>query len=220
MKYCIIGFPRSRSSMLLETISLYYKIPILGEDINEFTNNSINKSPFYCYKDTTAYRLLLKKLLRIKQGVIRIHPLQISRPHWPSVNFDLYDFQHYDKIYFTFRESITDALASEFVARTVGRYTYMHPDALLKHIDPIEFNDDQMIRLHIYSENLVTQLKKYLKENGIRSEDLYYNDIPNYVNDQFPTVKTHHVETHYDYKKIITNYNDIFLKYEELKDCK
>ena len=222
MKCCIIGFPRSRSSMLLETISLFYKIPILGEDINQLLNT-------FKFSDTlSTHSLLLKKLLRTKLGVIRLHPLQISYPTWKNAeslellykDFELYNFKHYDKIYFTFRESVSDIIASEVVAKTVGKYTYMSLDDLLKNIDPIEFNNDQMISSHIYSENLVMQLKKYLKENGIVSEDLYYNEIPNYVKTQFPTVKTNHVETHYDYKKIITNYNDIFLKYKELRGSK
>lgn len=210
MKYCIIGFPRSRSSMLLETISLYYKIPVLGRPIDDFHQRNFHSN---------FGKSLLRNILRTDQGVVRFHPLELmnKQDNYKIYNFDLLNFEQYDKIYFTFRESPTDALASEFVARNLGRYTYKHSDDLLKHIDPIELNDDQLIKLYIYSENLVMQLKKYLKENGIRSEDLYYNDIPNYVNDQFPTVKTHHVETHYDYKKIITNYNDIFLKYEELR---
>jgi hypothetical protein len=63
MKVCVIGFARSRSSILLETISLFYKIPLLGEDINEITQDL--KTP----PSSTAYKLLLEKYLKTENGV-------------------------------------------------------------------------------------------------------------------------------------------------------
>ena len=38
MKICIIAHPRTRSSHLLETLAFYYKIPIIGEDLNNQYN--------------------------------------------------------------------------------------------------------------------------------------------------------------------------------------
>ena len=38
MKICVIGHPRTRSSHLMEVLSNFYQIPIIGEDLNEHCN--------------------------------------------------------------------------------------------------------------------------------------------------------------------------------------
>lgn len=213
MKQCIIGFPRSRSSILLETISIHYKIPILGEDINELTNRkTLSKHP-----SSNIYKSLLRNIMRSNDGVLRLHPLQISRPNWKEVSFDLFNFEQYDKIYFTFRESVSDILGSEFVAKQIGKFTYQSEDEIVKNIPEMIFNDTKLVEEHVFSENLVRNLREYLDNNSLEYTDLFYNDIPKYLELNFPNTKSAHVETKYDYRKIIKNYDDINLMYTELR---
>jgi hypothetical protein len=208
MKICIIGFPRSRSSILLDTVSQFYGIPILGEDINELTKN---------YKITPSnnqYKMLLKKTERTKNGVIRLHPFQLlEHPRKDGIGkFELFNFSQYDKIYFTYRESISDAIASEFVAESLNIWTHCFTPSVIK--EPLIIpNDYGVIANYKNSQRVVANLKEYLKQNNILSEDLFYEDIPQYLEKNFSTVKTAHVKTDYNYREIVINYDDILLIY-------
>jgi hypothetical protein len=203
MKVCIIGFPRSRSSILLETISIYYGIEILGEDIN-----LLNKR----YGDTylKLLRNFLTKHQSKKDGVIRLHPLQMMSDHpFSIINFDWFNFKQYDKIYFTFRESIIDNIASAFVADRL-QYTYKSKDQLSNNVKFCFTNNDiRYIRDHFRSAEIVNSLKQYLEINNIDSIDLYYDNISEYLAYNFPNVTTSHVKTDYDYKTMIVNYSEI-----------
>jgi hypothetical protein len=203
MKICIIGFPRSRSSILLETISIYYGIKILGQDINELYER-------HGEKYITTLRTLLKKNEKETSGVIRLHPLQMAsnRP-FEILNFEWFNFKQYDEIYFTFRESAIDNIASVFVASKL-QYTYKSKDHLVKNAKFYFDNKDQWcIRDHVRSLLIVDSLKTYLKNNNISYKDLYYNDIPTYLLENFPGAETFHIETTYDYKSMVVNYSDI-----------
>jgi hypothetical protein len=69
--------------------------------------------------------------------------------------------------------------------------------------------DHWCIRDHVCSLAIIDSLKKYLKSKNIDYQDLYYNDIPQYLSEQFPGANTFHVETEYNYKEMIANYQDI-----------
>jgi len=215
MKACVIGFPRSRSSILLETISLFYNIPLLGEDINELTEDL--KTP----PSTDEYSALLEKYRNVKDGVIRFHPFQIHEmPREQMLSkFELFNFEQYDKIYITYRESVADIIASNFVARRLKKYTYKSKDQLVTDIPKMTLSIEShaVVKDQIYFESIVDQLKQYFTLHNISFEELYYNDIPKYLTDHFPGVSSFHVETNYDYKSIIENYDDIESLYKFYK---
>jgi hypothetical protein len=210
MKYCIVGMPRSRSSVLLETISLHYNIPILGEDIG-------NLSQRYGNEYITTLKNLLDNSLKKENGIIRLHPLQmVSIKPFTILNFDWFNFEQYDKIYFTFRESTVDNIASNFIATKLNKFTYKSQSDIVKDFDPVYFSKDDYyhIRDYIQSLNVIDSLKQYFNEQTIKSQDLYYKDIPKYIT-KYPAFTTH-VETHYDYRKMISNYDDIIEIYKQL----
>ena len=204
--------------MLLETISLYYGIPILGEQINKLI---VEKETL-----PSSYKLLILNDSRAKDGVLRLHP----RHFYPrkilelteleiKLEFELFNFKQYDKIYFTYRESITDLIASYFVADQLNTWTYQD-NKPFENIEPMEFNQEhhKIIESQIYREKLVIKLKEYFKYNDIKFMDLFYNDIPSFVEEQYLGTKTFHIETNYDYKSIIKNYDDILPLYNHYKN--
>lgn len=217
MKICIIGFPRSRSSLLLETINKFYSIPILGEDINsigktitsrDWIADTVLPPPPDSYY--TALKLLLLMHNRKKEGVIRLHPTQLSFMPYSAgiINFDIFNFKQYDTIYFTSRNDV-DSVASLFVAGQLKTFTYKSKDALFKNIDKMTITNNETVRNHIMSEIIVDKLKKYFATHNIDYKELDYDIIPQYIEETYPDAKSHHVETNYDYKSIITNYDDI-----------
>lgn len=217
MKICIIGFPRSRSSLLLDTINRFYSIPLLGEDINSIgktipTRNWIADTVLPMPPDSyyTALKLLLLMHNRKKEGVIRLHPLQLSFIPYSAgiVDFDIVNFKQYDTIYFTNRNAV-DTVASMFVAEQLKTYTYKSKDAVFKNIAKMTIEDIGTVRRHVISEIIVDKLKKYLTTNNINFTELDYNMIPQYIEETYPDARSNHVETNYDYKSIITNHDDI-----------
>lgn len=212
MKICIIGFPRSRSSLLLDTISMFHGLPILGEDINEIMDKRVD----YFKK----IQVLLENIRNTDKGVIRLHPLQFASDPVALANLSWFNFEQYDKIYFTFRESAIDNIASNFVAETLKKFTYKSQDEVLESPGPFYFRDKDFwhVRDYFDSMRIANYIKAYMAENNLQYEELYYNDIPQYVEEHFPGVKSNHTETHYNYKHAVMNYNDIEKLYTRMKD--
>jgi hypothetical protein len=212
MKILIIGFPRSRSSILLETISNFYNIPVLGNPINDSDQRKL---------DSALGKNLLRNISQAPSGVVRFHPLELMNKHdnYKFYNFDLLNFEQYDKIYFTSRESVSDVIASEIVAYTLKRYTYKSTSDLFENITPISITNEHrnLIKTHVHSENLVKTLKQHFEINNIDYESLLYDEIPEYLATNFPDTRTNHIKTNYDYKTIITNYDDILSLYNSYK---
>lgn len=219
MKICIIAFARTRSSMLLETISLFYNIPILGEKINELAF----KGPLV----PSDYKSIILNDSLVNEGVLRLHPrhfyprkiLQYSEDD-RNAEFDLFNFKQYDQVYVLYREPVSDVLASYFVAEKLATFTYQANVKPFKNIDPMEITleSHNHIKSHIYSEKLVLKLKEYFTINNIEYKDLFYNDIPEFCKHNYPGAKTFHIETNYDYQKIIKNYDDILPLYNHYKN--
>jgi hypothetical protein len=198
--------------MLLEVISLHYGIDILGEEIGDLKirigDNYIN-----------ALKNYLADIENEPAGVVRLHPLQlVSTKPFTILNFDWFNFQQYDDIIFTHRESITDSIASTFVADTLKKFTYKNVNEIVDIKEPFYFcktKDSWHIRDYVNNIKIMNSLKEYLNLHNIRYQNLYYNEIPEYVATKFPNTHTFHVETRYNYKEIISNYDDILKLYNQ-----
>ena len=213
MKICIIGFPRSRSSVLIETISLFYNIPIIGEDINDHRNFMEN---------------FLIEISNFDNGIIRFHPTHLmSYPEiledYPKlINLELLKFEQYDKIFFSYR-NVSGYVSSLVIAEQLGKYTYQSVNDLETDIPTMCFspapqsNHKLILKDYINSELIVKDIKEHLKRLNIPSIDLYYEDVPDYLMNNFPNTKSFHIETNYDYKGIFTNYSEIEVFYNKLK---
>lgn len=212
MKTCIIALPRSRSSILLETISLHHSIKILGEDIGQIENRS---GPEYA----TKLKELLDKSSAELAGVMRLHPLQmvsISKGVVSPLDFDWFNFKQYDKMYFTYRESVADSIASTFIAVKLNKFTYKNVNEIAQIEEPFYFcktKDLWHVRDYINNIKIMNSLTEYLDLHEIKHSSLYYNEIPGYISNKFPNTQTFHVETHYNYREMISNYDDILELY-------
>lgn len=220
MKICVIGHPRTRSSHLLETLSFYHQVPIIGEDLNELYNKIRTvdfvrtEVPMPEPKNYMAsFNILVKKNQRLPNGVIRIHPTQLSLlpANAKVLDFNFFDFNQYDKIYITTRLNLSEIVASYFVSSLLNRFTYKSVDELYTNIAPMSIAEDHYfyIKMLMYSNLILKHLKEYFKQNNIDWEELDYNDIPTYIDRNFPGIVSSHVETHYDYKSIVPNYDEI-----------
>lgn len=220
MKICVIGHPRTRSSHLLETLSFYHKVPIIGEDLNElynkirtvdFVRTEIPVSEPATYLPSLT--ILVRKNQRLPEGVIRIHPTQLSflPANGQVLDFDFFNFKQYDKIYITTRNNLSEIVASYFVSSMLGQFTYKSVDELRTDVKPMAITSDHYfyIKMLLYSELIVKHLKVYFEKNNIAWEELDYDEIPKYLDLHFPGIVSSHVETNYDYRSLVSNYDTI-----------
>jgi hypothetical protein len=209
---------------LLDTVRLYYKVPLLGENINELGNNFSKKySKDFNYN---FYKRILngywKQLENKKEGVVRLHPTQLSFiPHsWEMVDFENLMFMQYDKIYFTVRKNIADNISSLFVATTLKKFTYHDKQEVHENIQPITLTSSEYftsIEMLLYSEFVMNKIKEYLTSQHISWVELEYDDIPTHIDKTYKNTPALHVETEYDYRNIVTNYDELPTLYEQLK---
>jgi hypothetical protein len=199
MKVAVIGFARSRSSILLEAINLFYKIPILQENLAP--NQTLESFLLNIYKQT--------------KGVIRFHPDNAILYKKNSYSYlESFNFKQYDKIFFTTRESAVDYICSYSLALELNKWTYKSLKDFDSNIPIINFSMDnelhvKSIRRYVYSQLVVDKIKKHFIKQGITSVSIEYNDIPSFIKNNYPGVKISHLETHYEYKNIFSNYSDI-----------
>lgn len=217
MKICIIGHPRTRSSILLDSLCSHYGIPNIGED-----GNNLGNSPSHIY--LPLVRGWLKQIESKKEGVVRIHPTQLSllqnTRNSKIIDISWLNLAGYNKIYFTGRKNTSEMISSLFIASTLGKFTYQDKKEVHQNIERITLTSTsyfQTVEILLYSEFIMDELKKYLATNAIEWEELDYDTIPKHIEENYSNAATFHVETHYDYRSIVTNYDDLQLIYEQLK---
>ncbi len=217
MKICIIGHPRTRSSLLLDSLCSQYAIPIIGE-----TGNRLGTVPTNLYQQLVIG--WLKQIESKNEGVVRIHPTQLSflqcSRNSKIINLTWLKFNQYDKIYFTVRKNLPELISSLFVAHTLKKFTYQDKREVYNNIQPVELRSTsyfQSVEILLYSEIIMNIVKEYLMTHSIEWEELDYDTIPKHIEEHYTNANTSHVETEYDYRSIVTNYNELQSIYEQLK---
>lgn len=202
--------PRSRSSLLLEAVSNHLSIPIFGDEIIGIPWHQRTGQQYI-----NKMKLMLKQASKLQHGIIKLHPLQlISRNPMSLLDLDWFNFGGYDKIYITVRQDISENIASNFVAEKLNKYTYRSKEDLVKDIEPMTFTEADYYNIdnYIWSIKILERVKSYLNNSNIKYTELEYNSIPSYVQECYPAT-VFHQETHYDYKKIVSNYEDLIKVY-------
>jgi hypothetical protein len=210
MKLLVLGTPRSRSNVVTDSLAKFYNIPNLAEpylnlmdDMNyvgrveQLTNVLLKKQDFVCKLQSTN---------------ISINPLDA---------YTQFQFNVYDGIYITSRENIVDQIASLIVANTNNTWAYY-----LKNPTPIMFVQTEHMYLLGELETDIKKiniLKNQLIKDNIVIETLYYETSEEWINNNLNNATTEFEKSNYNYKKIISNYNELddvvsryFEKFESL----
>lgn len=228
MKIALFSQPRSRSSLLINSVSDYYKIKNHFEYFQSISNSFLNRNlksrawPEYCQY--------------IENSVVKIH----SAPHcikYIPTNFinvfdefnksiidvmtddtnnyivNLVDFlqlKEYDKIYITYRSNLTESICSMNNAN-MNRSWWMKEKKSLPY-KSIDLGSDEVrhyiLRL-IFTKILLEKIEISLTKNNIKFTKLNYDEIPVYVDKQYPGAKPGLVETEIDYRQLTPNYKEI-----------
>lgn len=143
---------------------------------------------------------------------------------------EYFNITAYDKIYLTQRHNCVDALASWHLGKLYGNHTFYLPE----HIEIFERNLRVLKKNTVISLTeeyktflievfLIEKISQYLDKNNLSYEDLEYNNIPAYINNNFPSENTADflknnaqlalwsmpIELNFDYKSIIANYSEV-----------
>jgi len=123
----------------------------------------------------------------------------------------------YDKFFATYRKNKIDLICSYLQALNPNRQILYRNAKEAKFYSPKGINlIYTMTTLRyisfvslLYDINLNILQKKFSNVTVLE-----YKEIPNYVNENFPNVKSVYVDANYDYKNKILNYDEIAEKYE------
>jgi hypothetical protein len=210
---------RSRSTLLVVSASEFYNISIIKSDWLD------NIYSLYNHLDTdeisSKINFHLEEYYNKKNLIIKFHPgqLLIKNKNPKLIDLDLFRFKQYDKIFFTFRDSIADQISSQFIAEELGKWTYNSKEEIYQIISPREIPDiDPLIKGYIISDLIINTIKEYLFKINLPYENLYYNDIPKFVNVNYPKITPSVIESNYNYKEIIINYKEIINSYNQCKE--
>lgn len=166
------------------------------------------------------YPQILDRLYRDKDRLIlRFHPVHLttSRDLYfdlsMMLDFDMFKFSQYDKIYITTRSSI-DRVCSLYVASQTGRWTFTKTSEEKPLTDLPLFNINDYtyapVKYAIKEDIVYEQLRAFFDANAIRYEEIDYDDAVNWArNNNLPVDDVNHVETGYDYSRMFRDYDNI-----------
>lgn len=155
----------------------------------------------------------------------------VTYPPSPSYTFEVADFldlqsyfriNEYDKIYFLYRKNLASGMASFLHGKSIQ--TRVNPEMNYKKGLIFEQNEKYLINLYnpknklyytkedvnmyVYEYLLLEMYERYLIGKNISFTKLEYDEIPKYVQENFPDVSSDYVETNYDYTNF-SNYKEL-----------
>lgn len=216
MKLLIFSSPRTGSILLqwtlcikhnLNSVQLHFR-PKINELVelmkvqpfnkhqllNDIKNEILNSQSF----DNTVTKL--------EAGNITLFPYS-----YELIPFEYFNFETYDRIIFLDRKNIVDRLCSRIIANKIKKWHYNNDDLPLTKIDPISFDLQQhrrFLNMHLLDDICVKIIKNYCKVNSIASEDIFYEDLIPWVNENIKE-KSFTLPTNYNYSEIFQNYSEI-----------
>jgi hypothetical protein len=236
MKYLIYCLPRTRSSLLQDVISQKYNLTNLEEPYIEvekkakknliFHNNKLvwenyQKNVLEVTKNLeTQDNIVVKIFSDITFNHLKYRKLVLN-DSFSIDNDDIVNpekvcsMQSYDKIFLLYRQSITDLFCSYRYGKNFQKLQY-EDTQLDKSL--VNFRSTKKINLVYDDVSLASDVLQYLYfQHQARHllkvhpniTMLEYDEIPMYVNKNFEGVTSKFLETNFDYKELVKNYNVI-----------
>lgn len=235
MKILLFGMARSRSTFLSDIIAQHYGYDNLFEPYHRSLTGVINKK-FDVHKRKEkweaylkAANMITKKLSERDNFIVKLFPDALynffkyeenSIPRYYKKNMDKldclpilehYNIKMYDLMYATYRSNKIDNVCSFLTASK-------HDEFLFYNEQRAKFYAPKKIKLD-YSDQIIQHLAfndfyyyinlEILKKFNPNIVCLEYDEIPNYVSKNFPNIKSSLIDTKYDYKNNILNYDEI-----------
>jgi uncharacterized short protein YbdD (DUF466 family) len=203
MKTCIIAPPRTRSNYMIFQLSNWYQ---------KHYNSKVPIEPYADIWSTplASWDLVSKITAEIFSNpsfVIKIQTTDLAVQGSPYIYFHKYNLLEYDSIFLLHRSNIIDQISSLVVA--YEKRAYIHTEKPSSGNFVVTFDLDKhyfLIPMILEDYMKLTFIKKYLKQNQKSFIPLDYDEVVDYTRENFPDVTVDCVETGFDYKNMISNY--------------
>lgn len=242
MKILLYCLPRTRSSFLQDVVSQYYNLENIFEPYKP-TEFACTHKVFWLKPEIIGanFKKEVKKvsdtLLAKDNFCAKLFPLHTYNAMmnlWrrtdnfavtPEVIFDLdkdHNIRTYDKIFVLKRRNLADFFCSYYFAYERAEFTFTKEVESFVEIyrpkNKIKVNPDyKIIKAHVVDLYIMEYQHNWLKKNNIPTIDLDYDDVPNYVAEHYPNIQSKHIETKYNYKDFLLNYDEILEQVEKAK---
>lgn len=207
MRTCIIAQPRTRSNYMIFRASNWYQ---------KHYNSKVPIEPYADIWSTPvgSWDLVSKITAEIflnPSFAIKIQTTDLAAQDNSYIYFHRYNLLEYDSIFLLHRSNVIDQISSLVVAYETKSYIHTEKPSASNFV--ITFDLDKhyfLIPMILEDYTKLTLIKEYLKQNQKSFISLDYDEVVNYTNENFPNVTVDCVETGFDYKNMISNYE--FLK--------
>lgn len=229
MKVLILGVPRTRSSYFIDIISKHFNLDNYFEIYQDLQNGSwrsriwSNENYWDLYFD--KIKKLTDDLINKDNYSIKIFSNILISPDLKQIftDIDFLQFKKYDRVYFLYRKNIIDLIISQILARRINKFLYTSENSipLIGYQEPLDLTQNKILREIDYiiaSLIIHDKIKNYLIKEKINFVELEYNDIPDYLKNQFPKINSDYKEIGIDYSNVLKNYLEVAKHIELRKD--
>lgn len=232
---------RTRSSYLLSSLISAYNLTSKWEPYDDLQNDiyytTLKKDPKDLWsKYITASKSLTSDLVKTDNFILKLHShaffncykiLDACRKNnlfrldsSDSLELkDHIDISQYDKIYFLTRQDYISNICS-YLFGTIKHKLYlgdMHK-IIPHHNKPITLSYNMYELQTLLIQNMLLPVfEKRLIETNLKYTKLDYNDVPAYIDTQYPDTTSSYTETKFNYKNLLRNYDQIVNVIEEEK---
>lgn len=232
---------RTRSSYLLSTLMSAYNLVTKWEPYddlqNDLYNTSLRKDPADLW---VKYQLACKKLtsefMATDNFALKFHShaffncfktFEACRKNklFTLDNSDYLNLQEhiqiadYDKIYFLTRKDYISHICSYLFGSYKQKLYIVNMEKLIPyHNKPVilQYNKLELQALLI-QHMLLPLFEQKLLETKLDYTKLDYDEVPSYINNNYPNAKSVYIETKFNYTNLIKNYDQIVNVIEEEK---
>lgn len=241
MKILIFGTVRTRSSYLLDVLSQYHNLTNLFEPYAievKVSNKLLFRRPDQAWiKYKEELNSITKNISSDDNFGLKIFPSNTfnfwkynfvynKTLDWNITKNDLldvestYNLSMYDQIFVLHRENFADLVCSYFHAWST-QFLYKKNEKILVQTNKpkqkrLQFNYNKLKTIII--EDLIFQHHVInLQKTNLSLIKLEYNNVPTYVKENYKNITSNLLESNYDYKNTISNYDEILENIQKIK---
>lgn len=226
MKTLILGKHRSRSNWFLDIVSSHLNLTNFYEPYRPIYVKHLDEERNDWWRDKNKKGIIPEFIADVKRctdmisymnGIaikLEITHLTMFPYAGQLMNFDIFNWHMYDKIYITTRKNIVDTICSLTVARMYDKWLYEGNNKPLRDIDKIIFdlkifNHQDSIFTAIWDDYVLDLVYDYLNANHISYQIVPYENMIGYAANCFPNGVSKYISSNYNYENIFSNYADI-----------
>jgi hypothetical protein len=247
MKVILLSTARSRSSVIVNSYSQKYQITNLFEEYKDVCPENVSKLVFFHRQSDllNKFKKLTKektdKIFHDNPNgfVIKLFPVNIlndfqynpefaKNSNWHITEDSLLDLEEYfqiskyDKIIITYRKNTCDQICSWwhaynkkiFLTNNEQDVSALTPKGKIEIDTPYPL---YTLKSTIVYKKYLEYISTYLDKKNLKYTLLEYHDVPKYLEDNFSNITLSTVDTKYDYKNQIENYNSLNETIEKLE---